>query len=566
MDPYTTSVREQHLHSHDLFIFCKLPLELIFGRMAFRDGDPRLPLVLCANAEMKTFDVYHGECVDIINAGKLKVITMLISYSDVAKMIAEHPNEFEAIEESQISDDFDVVDDSMNSSKDELKRFLHDDPQQHAWWLESLRGDELDNTAVVNVYVVDTGVNAHNEFDANGHIRVHDAFNIDGKFARPSGSPDCNGHGTHVASLVAGKNTGLARKARVHSVKVFSKCHATGTTEMVTKGLSYIIEHVRYPAVVVMSLHFPNSSPLIQNLLRYMIDVKGLIIVAAAGNQTNPYAGYGNYACTGVPAGVPGVITIGAIDADFHRYYRGNYGPCVTLHAPGVNVWGASAKGVDKYEMRTGTSQAAPIVAGVVASFLSSYPGLDPSLAKQLLIDFGTESIIKDDTFPSRLTMVSISMFIYRFNFKRITFDEFPTSKHFVFQFPERNPMSYKDISSTPNRALAKKIAHHELIQLRDGFITIPPGFSGLVDIEIRPLYYEGFQSIEMSILTPSSWSSDNAVVSLDKTRIASHGESFHVILKPKPNHDDSFYMCFAAFSDLNLYSKFSILVFDLRS
>ena len=145
----------------------------------------------------------------------------------------------------------------------------------------------------------------------------------------------------------------------------------------------------------------------------------------------------GLYSCSGFPSGIPGVISVGALDERLRRYYRSNWGPCVHLHAPGVDILGASvaqvraaqpravglapvrtAARVDArlsspgpqfhgYENRTGTSQAAPLVAGLAALYLARFPFASPSLVASELGAAAAGGVLRDDTGISMQTLVT---------------------------------------------------------------------------------------------------------------------------------------------------------------
>lgn len=227
----------------------------------------------------------------------------------------------------------------------------------------SLPGDstfEYQQTGLgVDVYVVDTGVlGSHVEFSgrvAEGYSAVADG----------AGNLDCNGHGTHVAGTIAGQTYGVAKEATVIPVRVLG-CDGSGTLSGVIAGLSWISQnHDGSPAVVNMSLGGGASSSL-DAAVQTLVD-KGITVVAAAGNATTD-------ACTFSPARVPGAITVAASTATDAFAGYSNFGTCVDLIAPGSAIRSAYYSSNTATATLSGTSMAAPHVAGVVAQVLELGP------------------------------------------------------------------------------------------------------------------------------------------------------------------------------------------------
>jgi subtilisin family serine protease len=180
------------------------------------------------------------------------------------------------------------------------------------------------------------------------------------------GSPDNHGHGTHVAGTVGGTNTGVAKGVTLVPVRVLNSC-GEGISSMLLAGLDWILadHQLGEPAVVNMSIGFTSRD--------YDIDAKiaelmaeGIVVVAAAGNK-------GTSACSTTPAATPGTISVGASTSSDAEASWSNYGQCVDMYAPGVSVtsaWNYEGSTANPYSTISGTSMAAPHVAGVVARYL----------------------------------------------------------------------------------------------------------------------------------------------------------------------------------------------------
>ncbi|MEU6294800.1 S8 family peptidase [Streptomyces erythrochromogenes] len=225
----------------------------------------------------------------------------------------------------------------------------------------------------VTVYVLDTGINTrHQEF--GGRARAgHNAVFLEG-------SRDCNGHGTHVAGTVGGETYGVAKGVSLVAVKV-ADCRGDGRLSAMIKGLDWVVKDAARapgtPAVANMSMGGSRSRALDAAVLRVVSS--GVTFVAAAGNE-------GRNACGGSPASVPQALTVGATDAADRRAPFSSYGACVDLFAPGVAVTSAWKGSTTATARSSGTSMAAPHVAGAAALLLAGGTARTPAQVSEALV------------------------------------------------------------------------------------------------------------------------------------------------------------------------------------
>ena len=197
---------------------------------------------------------------------------------------------------------------------------------------------------------------------------------------------DGNGHGTHCSGTIAGKKYGVAKKANVYAVKVLGS-NGVGTMSDVVKGVEWAatshsdkVEAVKKGkgdkkfkgSTANMSLGGGKSVTL--NLaVDAAVDV-GVHFAVAAGNDNSD-------ACNYSPAASKHSLTVGASTLADERAYFSNYGKCVDIFAPGLNIL-STWKG-SKYATNTisGTSMASPHIAGLLAYFLSLQPVKDSAFA-----------------------------------------------------------------------------------------------------------------------------------------------------------------------------------------
>lgn len=246
----------------------------------------------------------------------------------------------------------------------------------------------------VHVYVVDTGIdNQHNAFQ---HVTV----SMD--YPSATGARDCNGHGTHVASTVAGRYSGVMENLPrngvnvkgnvvIHAIRVLG-CDGSGTTFDVISGLLWIYDNVQYPALVTMSLGASRSFNL-DDVISLLITDKGIPVIAAAGNDASD-------ACLVSPAGASGVTAIGSTGiSDFISPFS-NRGNCVDGFGPGEDILGAYFGDSTSYFYLSGTSMATPHFTSVVAGYILAYQNLYPAqqiapVALNFVLQNATENKVK---------------------------------------------------------------------------------------------------------------------------------------------------------------------------
>ncbi len=240
----------------------------------------------------------------------------------------------------------------------------------------------------VNVYLLDSGLDDHKEI--NGRVGSLRDFTGDDSGENPTS--DCDGHGTHVAGVIAGNTTGVAKDVKLHSLKIVS-CESGGvSSEDLSAALQFLIDNDD-PGVINISSHVTTftegvSTSDIDNQIGILID-EGFVLVAAAGNTNSSDCGY--------PAINEHVISVGATDKNDNRwesssYLGSNYGACVDIFAPGADI--ASAKVGGGLISNSGTSGAAPHVTGIVAQYLAS--GIAAKDIKSKIIDSATSGVISN--------------------------------------------------------------------------------------------------------------------------------------------------------------------------
>lgn len=224
-------------------------------------------------------------------------------------------------------------------------------------WEHARRGD----ASQVRVGVVDTGID-------RGHPELMAAIASCTDYTA-TGDTDTEGHGTHVAGIIAATGTrphGIAgtSNARLCVYKAFAPRAA--------------------PRAYLRALGFALAECRVVNLS--MAGKKGRLeaeLISRAASATVVVAAVGNTPDTSYPGMLPDVIAVGAVDRALRHAPFSNTGRHVTLAAPGVTIWSTSPRSgsqrASTYDSSDGTSMAAPFVAGAAALVLAANPRLTPA-------------------------------------------------------------------------------------------------------------------------------------------------------------------------------------------
>ncbi|HET8796518.1 MAG TPA: S8 family serine peptidase [Thermoanaerobaculia bacterium] len=257
------------------------------------------------------------------------------------------------------------------------------------------------NARNVDIYIIDSGVSPHSEFeDDNGNSRLKAGYSFWG-----GPTTDADGHGTRVAGMAAGKTSGVAKGADIIPVRVGNA--TTYPTETSTiAGINWIIQnHDSSPAVANISLIFGGSSSLDSAANNLVAD--GVIVVAAAGNANSD-------SCRYSPGRAASVITVGATTKTDAKASYSNHGSCIALYAPGEGVGGAIH---DQYQWLNcspgwgGTSMASPLVAGVAALAYGVYynNGYTPTMIRNVLTNHAVRKVTGVPSGTTRLLQSSVT-------------------------------------------------------------------------------------------------------------------------------------------------------------
>lgn len=280
-----------------------------------------------------------------------------------------------------------VIEEDRQATSEAGSGGVQQDPP--SWGLDRIDG-KLDQKFVypstgdrANIYVVDDGIRlSHTDFGG----RAASAHSV---YPNNPDSGTCGEHGTHVAGTAGGHGYGVAKQAGVFSVQI--GCQRRTTAKRMAEGIDWVARNASRPAVANMSLATTIISAdrdLLVNAVKDAVN-DGVTVVAAAGNEDSG-------ACKSVPAGIQEVITVAATGRDDQRMSNSNFGSCVDIFAPGAGIVSAGHSGDDQAATKTGTSMAAPHVAGAAALVLSTHPDYSPDEVAMALTGTAEAGVVRN--------------------------------------------------------------------------------------------------------------------------------------------------------------------------
>ncbi|MDD4579315.1 MAG: S8 family peptidase [Methanothrix sp.] len=263
--------------------------------------------------------------------------------------------------------------DNTSSSISTTKRLI-DDP----------RSDKSYTGKGVTVALIDTGADSDHEALAGKILAFKDFVN------NQTSAYDDNGHGTHCASLIAGKmGTGVAPGADLVVVKVMDRSGACYTSDAL-KALDWCLENKDLYGIRVISFSVGGENPsegvsLLDEACNKMVQ-EGMVMCVAAGNS-GP-----DDSSIVIPGDAENVITVGAVDISGEIFKLSSRGPTANgevkpdLVAQGVDVVSALAWSKNGKSSVSGTSMAVPQVSGAAAVLEEADEDLDPADVKRVLL------------------------------------------------------------------------------------------------------------------------------------------------------------------------------------
>ncbi|GAA4850753.1 S8 family serine peptidase [Kitasatospora terrestris] len=220
----------------------------------------------------------------------------------------------------------------------------------------------------VIVAVIDTGVAKHQDLEG----QILPGANLSGEAGDERS--DESGHGTGMASLIAGRGhgdnagvIGLAPKARILPVKIAvgGLSDFKGEPGQLAAAIRYSVDHGA--KIINMSIS-GESDKGVRDAISYAVS-RDVVLIGASGNGGN------HNEPVDYPAAIPGVVAVGGVDEAGKPWAKGNKGPELTLVAPSVSLPHAAGKPTT-YVTADGTSGATAYVSAIAALVRAKYPEL----------------------------------------------------------------------------------------------------------------------------------------------------------------------------------------------
>ena len=191
-------------------------------------------------------------------------------------------------------------------------------------------------------------------------------------------------HGTHVAGIIGAEDNdggviGVAPKVDLYAVRAFDE-NGFGEVLDIVAAIDWAI--INEMDIISMSFYSDEEFSSVSDAISAAYQA-GIVLVASSGNAPIQYDTWVRY-----PAALDDwVIAVGAVDIDHTRPWWSNYGYELDVVAPGVNIYSTT---IGSWDYMSGTSMAAPMVAGVAALILSVNPTLSNDAVIGILKDTAT--------------------------------------------------------------------------------------------------------------------------------------------------------------------------------
>lgn len=250
--------------------------------------------------------------------------------------------------------------------------------QDTSWGIEHIGADQAHQNKYlgkgIKIGILDTGIARHKDLKVRGGISyVEDEPDYD----------DNHGHGTAVAGVIAAKDNdfgivGVAPEAEIYSIKVLDE-NGHGKYSSMIQGIEWAIQNDMN--IISISAGGLVDSRALKDQIKRAND-EGILVIAAAGNKgqgvdTHLY-----------PARYTETLSVGSVDQENKRADSSSIGSGLDLMAPGVDILSTSLD--QGYELRSGTSLAAPHVAGAAAVIWSKQGKTSNDQVRDILIESAT--------------------------------------------------------------------------------------------------------------------------------------------------------------------------------
>lgn len=308
----------------------------------------------------------------------------------------------------------------------------------------------------IKVAIADSGIDYNHENLLNNlNLNLSYNFTHNEKNIFPvgeniySGSAAINGHGTHVAGIVAAttnlefQTTGIAPNATIIGYKILGT-HINGNENYTGSITAFVnaIDEAKKEGVKIMNCSFGGSAPSALEQ-EAMENAQDILFVISSGNAGANLENKPEYpACYYLKNG----IVVAAVDEMGQLADYSNYGGSTDIAAPGSNIYSTVPN--NGFGNKTGTSMATPIVTGVSALVMEKYPNLNPVEIKNIIT--GSNNVTYTNNLNNKVKSAGIVN-----AFKAVTND---TNEHMSREVTiiDRNPFANRDVKSVITETMSK--------------------------------------------------------------------------------------------------------------
>lgn len=325
----------------------------------------------------------YEACIDYMNelndvGNELEEIQYLGIISAISCSIRSHsallkfPHIKSIEEDTRINIHFASV--TSNNTLEMSRNKLYNGTQMIPWGVNQIKAPQVwkkSQGGKINIGIIDTGIDpTHPDLRSS----VYQGINLIFPGMPPT---DDNGHGTHIAGIIAGASTrqgilGVAPLSAIHAVKAFDRFGSAYVSDIIA-GIDWCVENDM--DIINMSFGMKSYSLALESTIKSAYKA-GKIIVASCGNE-------GRKASIDYPARFHQVVSVGATTRTGKVASFSNKGKRIDIYAPGEKIYSCWLN--SKYNELSGTSMATAHVTGVIALMLGAKPSLKPLQVKQAL-------------------------------------------------------------------------------------------------------------------------------------------------------------------------------------
>ncbi len=294
----------------------------------------------------------------------------------------------ETVSMSKPSNRMTIAKNFLSKQMERINIDVYNDPGLHLQYVitetnANLAWAEVEQKETITIAIIDTGVDYTHE-DLVNRVDLQNGYDFVNNDSDPM---DDNGHGTHVAGIIAAEadnNIGIVGivgnlDVKIVPIKALDE-NGGGIAQNIADAIDYATE--LEVDIINLSLGTEGRSKSIDDAVTKAIE-QNIFVVAASGND-GTLTGFAS------PVGVDGVLAVGATNRKGEVASFSNYGINIDIGACGENI--ISTFPNNQYVIQSGTSMATPVVTGAVAILLAEDPTLSIDTVYDLLCNH-TQSI-----------------------------------------------------------------------------------------------------------------------------------------------------------------------------